>query len=132
MVGLVDRTCVTSGRLARSKVMSDGTVGTVAALESAWRDVFVQLRPMIDLVGGLLELTDLGAHPVEVDEVAAALGRSVDQTERHSLSAHRGRGLRSRAPRGPDLYYFHSPYSVSFAPNMIFLATPELMAAYIS
>ena len=52
MVGLVDRTRVmTSGRLARSKVMSDGnvmsdgTVGTVAALESAWRDVFVQLRP---------------------------------------------------------------------------------------
>lgn len=62
--------------------MSDGTVGTVAALESAWRDVFMKLRPMIDLVGRLLKLTDLDAHPVEVDEVAAALGRSVDQTER--------------------------------------------------
>lgn len=61
--------------------MADGTAGTVAALESAWRDVFVQLRPQIDLVGRLLELTDVGAHPVKVDELATALGWSVDDTE---------------------------------------------------
>lgn len=62
--------------------MAGGTVGTVEALESAWHDVFVQLHPMIDLVARLLELTDVGAHPVGVDELAAALGLSADDTER--------------------------------------------------
>ena len=66
------------------------TKGTVLAqkvaaeqdLETAWRDVFVQLRPTIDLVGALLELTDVGAHPISIDKLASRLGRSTDETER--------------------------------------------------
>lgn len=51
----------------------------VAAL---WRNVFVQLKPTVDLVGALLGLTDVGARPVSVDDLAKALGRSADETER--------------------------------------------------
>jgi len=47
-----------------------------------WRDVFVQLKPQVDLVKALLVLTDVGARPVIVDDLAKALGRSVDETER--------------------------------------------------
>ncbi len=51
-------------------------------LEELWRDVFIQLRPTIDLVGALLELTDVGVRPVRIDDLAKALGRSVAETQR--------------------------------------------------
>jgi alkylmercury lyase len=51
-------------------------------LEGLWRDVFTQLRPTIDLLGALLELTDVGLRPVSIDDLAKELGRSPADTER--------------------------------------------------
>jgi alkylmercury lyase len=57
-------------------------VAAEEALEAAWRDVFVQLKPSFDLVGALLKLTDVGAHPIRIDDLARTLGRNADETKR--------------------------------------------------
>jgi len=51
-------------------------------LERVWREVFIQLKPTVELVRALLRLTDVGAHPISVDKLASTLGRSADETER--------------------------------------------------
>jgi alkylmercury lyase len=47
--------------------------------DAAWRDTDEKLRTLIRVVYGLIGLTRLGEHPVEVDRVAAYLELPVDE-----------------------------------------------------
>jgi hypothetical protein len=47
-----------------------------------WRDVFVRLKPSLNLVKSLLQLTEVGAEPVSIADLSKALGCNADETER--------------------------------------------------
>jgi alkylmercury lyase len=47
--------------------------------DRAWQETFVQFQPQIALTSALFKLTGLGDHPVEIEQLAAAIGRSPDE-----------------------------------------------------
>lgn len=75
--------------------------------DSAWQEMFAQFLPQIALTSALFELTGMGEHPVEIMRLAAAIGRSPDETVALAQQWARVRvadGLISFDPEG-------SPYS---------------------
>ena len=48
--------------------------------DSAWQEAFAQFRPQVVLTTALFELTRIGEHPVEIERLAAAIGRPPDET----------------------------------------------------
>lgn len=48
--------------------------------DRAWQETFVQFQPQIALTSALFRLTGLGNHPAEIEQLAAAIGRSQDET----------------------------------------------------
>jgi alkylmercury lyase len=48
--------------------------------DRAWQELFAQFQPQIALVSALFKLTDMGEHPVEIERLAAAIGRPPDET----------------------------------------------------
>lgn len=47
--------------------------------DRAWQELFAQFLPQIALTSALFELTGIGEHPVEIQRLAAAIGRSSDE-----------------------------------------------------
>ncbi len=47
--------------------------------DSAWQEVFAQFQPQVVMTTALFNLTGMGEHPVEIERLAEALGRSPDE-----------------------------------------------------
>lgn len=47
--------------------------------DSAWQEAFAQFRPQIVMTTALLNLTEMGKHPVEIERLAEAIGQSPDE-----------------------------------------------------
>jgi alkylmercury lyase len=48
--------------------------------DRAWQETFIQFQPQIALTTALFQLTGLGDHRIEIEQLAAAIGRSPDET----------------------------------------------------
>lgn len=61
------------------EVHNTSNVGDFGDFDAAWREVDERLRTLVNVVYGLVGLTRLGEHPVEVDRFAAYLDRPADE-----------------------------------------------------
>ena len=75
--------------------------------DSAWQEEFAQFLPQLKLTTALIKLTGMGEHPVAVEQLAAAIGRSPQETV--ALAQQWGR------VRLADEHIFFAPEDSPFA-----------------
>jgi len=86
--------------------------------DRAWQEAFAQFQPQIALTTTLFKLTGLGDHPVEIEHLAAAIGRSPDETVALAQQWARVRVADGRIHFDPESSPF-SRYRVEVGPRVM-------------
>jgi len=86
--------------------------------DRAWQEAFAQFQPQIALTTALFKLTGLGDHPVEIEHLAAAIGRSPDETVALAQQWARVRVADGRIHFDPESSPF-SRYRVEVGPRVM-------------
>src|SRR5215469_9902695 len=86
--------------------------------DRAWQETFAQFQPQIALTSALFKLTGLGDHPVEIEQLAAAIGCSPDETVALAQQWARVRVADGRIHFDPESSPF-SRYRVEVGPRVM-------------